>query len=137
MLDFDGTQFVNGLEPDAGTNVVALVIARIERYAQHLLDQFVGSLNYSAAEMASWPILAAEAKAYAISGSTADCPMCLAEAEAAGIPLSTLLSRVSANASGYSSYLAAVKGARTKNKLAVAAMTNEEALAYDWRVYWP
>lgn len=137
MLEHDGTQFVNGFDPEPGANVVALVTSHIERYAQFLLDQFVGNLNYSAAEMASWPILAAEAKAYAISGSTADCPMCLAEAEAAGIPLSTLLSRVGANASGYSSYLAAVKGARTKNKLAVAAMTNEEALVYDWRVYWP
>lgn len=132
MIRFDGTEFVNDANVDA-----AEVVKEIRLYAKHLLDAYVTPYAYSAAEMASWTELLAEAKAYAFSNDPADAPLCNAEATASNLPLSYVLARVMQNATAYQDYLTAVKGARNKHLLAISQLTGADANEYDWRAGWP
>lgn len=110
----------------------------IEAHAEALLTAFVEALHYSPAEMASWSQLRAEAVAFAASADPADAPMLAAEAAAAEVPLAALVQRVAANANAYGAYLAGVKGARTKHKAAVDALTDFAEIArYPVNTGWP
>lgn len=133
MIRHDGTQFVNAENPADPQEVRR----EIEAHARRLLTRFVEQFSYAPAEMASWPILASEIKAYAISGNVADAPFCAAEAAASGLTIDTIIARVTANTNGFAAYLSAVKGARNVHKAAVAAMQAPAVFDYDWRSGWP
>lgn len=133
MIRHDGTQFVNAEDPSDP----AEVRREVEAHARRLLERFVAQFQYAPAEMASWPILATEIKAYTASGNPADCPFCAAEAAASSLSLDTVIARVTANTNAFASFLAAVKGARNKHKAAIASMSAPEVYGYDWRDGWP
>lgn len=133
MIRHDGTQFVHDEDPSDPQEVRL----EIERHARRLLERYVDRSQYAPAEMASWPILASEIKLYAASGNPADAPFCQAEADASNLSLATVIARVQANANAFSTFLAAVKGARNRHKLAIAQLSAPEVFSYDWRGGWP
>lgn len=133
MIRHDGTIFVHCEDPSDPQEVRR----EIEAHARRLLNKFVDSAQYAPAEMASWPVLLVECKAYAKSADPADTPFCQAEADASGVDLQFVIDRVTANAAAYAQFLAQVKGTRTRHKMAVAGMQAPEVFGYDWRDGWP
>lgn len=133
MIRHNGDIFVNCEDPTDPQEMRR----EIEAHARRLLNRFVDVAQYAPAEMASWPVLLAECKAYAISANPVDTPFCQAEADDSGVDLQSVINRVTANANAYAAFLAQVKGARTRHKLAIAGMQAPEIFAYDWRDGWP
>lgn len=112
------------------------VIGMIDAHAKLLRDQVV--VNTSPAEMASWPIKQAEARAHQISGLDADAPMLSIEAQARGVMVATLVSKVLGKAAQLSQLEAEIAGAAGRHGDAIKALTTFDAvLAYDWRTGWP
>ena len=132
MIRFDGLQFIS----DVNTSPAA-VYKEVRGYAKYLLESFVAPYGYSAAEMASWPELMKEIRAYEISNDPDDAPLCKAEAEASNLSMADVIARVAANGAAYQLYLTAVKGARNKHLLALSQLTGDDANDYDWRLGWP
>jgi hypothetical protein len=114
----------------------AAIKSQIDAYAATLRDRATAGI--SAGEMASWTIKRNEATAYTASSNAADAPMLNVEATARGIALSTVVSKVQANANGYSQLEAIICGISGKHKDAIGATLDfASALAYDWSGGWP
>lgn len=124
------------------------VIGLIDAHAKALRDSVVAAI--SPAEMASWPIKQAEARAHQISGNDADAPMLALEAQARGALVADLAAKVLGKAAQLSQLEAAIAGVAGKHcdavkALGVDAQGNDLAtpeafaavLAYDWRTGWP
>lgn len=110
--------------------------AKVDAHAKELFDRAVSGI--SAAEMAGWPILRAEAKLYALTGSEADCPAIAFEAQMRGVTVSALAAKVQANTVKFDALRAAIAGASGKHRDAIAALALFEAvLAYDYTTGWP
>jgi hypothetical protein len=113
----------------------ATVSALVNDYAKTVFDKAVAGT--SAAEMAGWPILRAEAIAYN-ANAAASCPAMTAEAAQRGITLAALAVKVTGNANHFDGLRAAVAGNSGKHRDALAALTTFDAvLAYDFRTGWP
>lgn len=112
------------------------VKAKIEAHAKELFDRAVAGV--SAAEMAGWPILRAEAKLYAVTGNEVDCPAIAFEAQNRGITVPALAAKVQANTVKFDALRAAIAGVSGKHRDAIAALRSFEAvLAYDYLTAWP
>lgn len=133
MLIYTDGQFFNGPEPEGDAK--AAVRAEIERAAAAMRAKFCAPT--SPYEAASWPLKLAEARTYAASGDAADAPILSAEAAARGCTLPELLARVNSNAASLAALEAQIAGVSGRHRDALAGMTDEEALAYDWRDGWP
>jgi len=93
---------------------------------------------YSPGEMAAWPIKRTEALVYQASGNPTDAPNLNAEAQARGIALAALVSKVLNDASRFSAIEAAIAGASGRHRDAVRALTtHEQVMAYDYTTGWP
>lgn len=122
---------------------LASAIAAADRKAKTVRDAVVA--NISAAEMASWPIKRAEALAYQASSNTADAPALALEAQARGIALTDLVTKVLDKASALSALEAAIAGrcgalqdaARAAAALPVAADALMALAAIDIDAGWP
>lgn len=111
-------------------------VAAADRKAKTVRDTFVA--NISAAEMASWPIKRAEALAYQASGSAADAPNLALEAQARGITLADLVTKVLDKAAALSALEAAIAGrCGALQDAARAATTVAELAAIDIESGWP
>lgn len=114
----------------------AEVIAQIDLHAKSLRDSVVAAI--SPAEMASWTIKQAEARAYQASGNDADAPMLGIEATARGVTVADLAAKVLAKAVQLSQLEAMIAGVAGAHGDAVKALTTFDAvLTYDWRTGWP
>lgn len=133
MIRHNGDIFVNCEDPTDPQEMRR----EIEAHARRLLNRFVDAAQYAPAEMASWPVMLAECRAYALSGDPLSAPFCQAEADASNVDLQSVINRVTANASAYAGFLAQVKGTRTRHKMAIAGMQVPEIFQYDWRDGWP
>lgn len=112
------------------------VRAGIERHARELFDKAVAGV--SPAEMAGWPILRAEAKIYAQTGSESDCPAIAFEAQMRGVTVQALAAKVQANTVKFDSLRAVIAGVSGKHRDAISAMTTfEQVLSYDYATDWP
>lgn len=113
--------------------------AECDRLAKAKRDAVVA--NISAAEMASWPIKRAEAKAYQAAGAAAtdaDAPNLAIEATARGITTATLVTKVLAKSAMLSQLEAGIAGINGKHNDAIASLTTSDAVeAYDITAGWP
>lgn len=116
-------------------NAKAEVSARVDAFAKALFDKAVAGT--SAAEMAGWSILRAEAIAYN-ANVTGSCPAMTAEAAQRGITLAALAAKVTGNANRFDGLRAAVAGTSGKHRDALAALTTFDAvLDYNFGNGWP
>lgn len=114
----------------------AEVVAAVDAHAKTLRDSVVA--NISPAEMASWTIKQAEARAWQASGNAADAPMLSIEAMARGTTIADLSVKVLAKAVQLSQLEAMIAGVAGAHGDAVKALATFEAvLAYDWHSGWP
>lgn len=134
MLNYDdiSVQWANFPDPDEAVSapqLLVLVSYNIEVHAARLRRQFLNPV--SAYEAASWPLKIAEAKA---GGG----PMLQAEADARGVTLAEIVSKVLGKASVLAGLEAAIAGNSGRHRDALAQLTTrEDILAYDWRDGWP
>lgn len=113
----------------------AEVKGEIDAHAAALRN--AATASYSPAEMASWALKVLEAREYR-SGRPQNTPMLSMEATARGADVSSIISRVEANATALSTLEAGISGAAGKHKDAIDALsTVAEVYAYNWRVGWP
>ena len=90
----------------------------------------------SAAEMAGWPLLLADAKDY--RGGNATPPVVAAEAAVRGITVAALVEKVEANASAFQQARAAIAGTDGKKRDEIDALTTFESVAaYNIDEGWP
>ena len=90
----------------------------------------------SPAEMAGWPILAAEANAYTATGQVG--PAIQAEADVRGIPVADLVAKIDANAAAFQGVRASIAGTDGKKRDEISALTTFAAVAaYDISAGWP
>lgn len=114
----------------------AEIIAAADCKAKSVRDTLVA--NISAAEMASWPIKRAEALAYQASASAADAPNLALEAQARGIALGDLVTKVLDKAAALSALEAAIAGRCGALQDAARAVTTvAELAAIDIESGWP
>lgn len=114
----------------------AEVVAQIDAHAKQLRDQVVASI--SPAEMASWTIKQAEARAYQASGNASDAPMLGIEAQARGVTVAQLADKVLSKAMQLSHLEAMIAGVSGAHADAVRSLpTFDAVLAYDWHTGWP
>jgi hypothetical protein len=110
--------------------------AQVSAHAKVLRDKVIRTI--SAGEMASWPIKLAEAAKYAQTGQDADAPMLAAEAQARGITLAALVSKVAGNATTFAGLEATIAGIDGAHRDAIkACATFAEVAAYDFSGGWP
>lgn len=120
------------------TEAQDFVAIKIEFHAMQLRETFVTKRRYAAAEMASWFLKRAEAKAAQASGQASDAPTLQAVATRRGVTLVSVVNRVLANAAAFEALEAAIDGQCGKHKDAVkAAATFDAVNTYDWRAGWP
>ncbi|MBI3771458.1 MAG: hypothetical protein HY272_01945 [Gammaproteobacteria bacterium] len=93
----------------------------------------------SAAEMSSWSLKIAEARAYTASGNASDAaPLLTVEAQIRNVPLQAVVDRVMAKSTALQMLEATIAGVAGLHKDAVRSTTNfADALAYDWSTGWP
>ena len=110
--------------------------AEVERIAKAKRDQVIAGV--SPGEMASWPIKLAEAATYAQSGNAADAPLLSVEAQARGVTLAELVSKVDGAAQTFAGLEAMIAGTSGRHRDALRAMTDFDAVAsYDIMTGWP
>lgn len=110
--------------------------AEVIAHAKAIRDRVTGTI--SAGEMASWSIKRAEAQDYAAQGASAKTPLLTAEAQARGMSLDVLVSRVAGNSAMFSALEAAIGGTDGKHRDAIASLTTfDEVAAYDYSGGWP
>lgn len=110
--------------------------AEIDAYAAGLRNAVVR--GRSAAEMASWSIKVAEARAYAANPLPASAPLLAAIAQIRGIDLALLVEKVNVQSAPFMQAEAAIDGVRGKHCDAIEAMaTVGEIVTYDWQAGWP
>ena len=114
----------------------AEVIGHIDQHSKSLRDNVVATI--SPAEMASWTIKQAEARAYQSSGNEADAPMLTIEAVARGVTVADLAEKVLTKGVQLSQLEAVIAGVAGAHSDAVKALTTfESVLAYNWLIGWP
>jgi hypothetical protein len=110
--------------------------ARVARHARDLRQQVIA--DYSAGEMASWPIKVAQAAKYRSSGMSADAPMLLTEAIKRGISVLALVQKVEQNAAAFSDLEAQFAGVDGMHRDAIRAKTTFAAVCgYNYLTGWP
>ena len=110
--------------------------AEVERLAKVKRDQVIAGV--APGEMASWPIKLSEAATYAQSGNAADAPLLSLEAQARGVTLAQLVTKVDGAAQTFAGLEAMIAGTSGKHRDALAAMTDFGAVAaYDITTGWP
>lgn len=109
----------------------------VDQEAQRRIDAFTAGLGYAPGEMASWPIMRAQAQEYESSGGTVIGDMLVGEAAASGVPASQLAPRVLANAAAFQAFLDAVKGRRTQLKIAIGTLDFAAVARYNISTGWP
>lgn len=108
----------------------------VARYAAKLRNRIVA--NISPAEMASWPIKVAEARAYAQAQTEESAPLLAAEALARGVGLAQMVGMVESNSAWLGALESQIAGADGKHRDAINACTTFEAvLMYDFSDGWP
>lgn len=111
------------------------LVARIHAKAKAVFDRAIAGV--SAGEMAGWPILRAEANAYAADNTVA-VPAITAEAAQRGVTVPELVAKVQANAAHFDALRAGIAGTSGKHRDEVSLLvTFEELAAYDYGTDWP
>ena len=137
-----------GEQPDPIPPGAGLTLTEAQAEKSALVENLAGEIRRrvtgraTAAEMASWNVKAAQAKAFAASGNPADAPQLAAEAEARGVTLQAIVDRVTSNATLYLQAEATIAGVKGKHKDAIAALADAGAvMAYDitqgWGAFYP
>lgn len=85
--------------------------------------------RYPAAEVASWPVQEAEARAVAGGADAASAPMLAAMAEAAGVSLADYAAAVTAKARAYREVVVRIKSLRDRIEAAIDAATTPDDIA--------
>lgn len=124
------------IEPIPVADAIAKKCAHVDTIAIEKRSTVVG--NVSPYEAASWSIKRAEAVAYSASENPSDAPMLSLEAANRGVPVSNIVSRVSANAAAFGTYESAIAGVAGKHKDVLKTLTTvAEIQAYDITTGWP
>lgn len=125
MLVFVGNDVYNGGDAEGDIDAIkAEIRSHIDAFAAYKRIKLAGKPS---PEYAAWPIKLAEAKA---GGG----PLLQMEADARGVPLALIVSRVISNSEAYQMAEAQIAGLAGKHKDAINALqTRDELLAYDWR----
>lgn len=118
-------------------DVQVAICAEIDAHARMLREKVTASV--SPAEMASWAMKSAEARAFQITGNPSDAaPLLTIEAATRGVPLSDIVTRVLANALSLATLEATIAGVSGRHRDTVKSYsTIAEVLSYDWRAGWP
>jgi hypothetical protein len=104
--------------------------------AKSLRDKVVAAI--SPGEMASWPIKRDEALRYSQTGNAADAPLLSMEAQARGITLAAMMTRVASNAASFAAAEAAIGGADGRHRDAIDKLLRFEDVAdYNLNTGWP
>lgn len=121
---------------NVGTNAVSWTleqkIAEIDVKAKEIREAFVSihQPNASIPEMVSWPIKAAQARAWVASQDDSLAPLVVAEAAARGTDVATVANRICVNADALEAAEAQIAGNAGKLKDAARALAlNEPSLA--------
>jgi hypothetical protein len=118
----------------------AWACSKVARHAKALRDAVIA--DYSAAEMASWPIKLSEAAKFAVSGDPDDAPMLSTEAAARGITLAELCMKVDGRASEFATLEALISGVDGMHRDAINAIAGgpgafEAVARYNYLTGWP
>lgn len=110
--------------------------AEIDAWAAGLRNAAVR--GRSVAEMASWTLKMAEARAFQTGNDALQAPTLAAIAKVRGVTTADMATKVLAQAAPFLALEAAVDGVRGKHCDAVDACTSVAAVVlYDWSVGWP
>lgn len=125
MLVFVETDVYNGGDAEGDIDQIkAEIKGHIDAFAAYKRIKLAGKPS---PEYAAWPIKLAEAK----NGGG---PLLQMEADARGVPMAAIVSRVISSSEAYQVAEAQIAGLAGKHKDAVNALqTRDELLAYDWR----
>lgn len=140
VTNTNNNEIVQSLIDDFAANVgaesvawtLANKIVEIDEKAKAVREAFVDTHqpNASIPEMVSWPIKAAQARAWVASQDDSVAPLVVAEAEARGTDVATVANRICVNADALESAEAQIAGNAGKLKDAVRVLAlNEPSLA--------
>lgn len=124
--------FVANVGVNAITWSVNQKVAEIDEKAKAVREAFIATHqpNVSIPEMVSWPIKAAQARAWVASQDDSVAPLVVAEAQARGTDVATVANRIVANADALETAEAQIAGNAGKLKDAARALAlNEPSLA--------
>lgn len=136
------------LLPNSLAATLAAKVAEIDAYAGAVRQRVRQAAQpfATAEEMASWPIKAAQARAYVSTQDTGEAPIILAEAAARGVSVDDIAARIIANADALEAAEAAIAGNAGRHKDIVRSIAAQETVgpadvqtiaAYTFADGWP